>query len=90
MFQMKDVDAFILNLISNEAKISSLDFEDTVELSSIQILRVLAQIEKKFQVEIDDKYVFHGLFSSARVLSSYISNKLSLTDSKEWMESIKK
>lgn len=88
MTDVKDINKYVLDILSEEIKDTNLDFNAKIDLSSIQILKVLANIEKKFQIEVDDKYVFHGLFSSGEILSSYICNKLGISENEYWKESI--
>lgn len=63
---------FIRELFVKETK--SEDLIDTTEvlLSSLQILNMLALVEKKFGIEIEDELIFHGLFSSVESLSDYV------------------
>ena len=50
----------------------ALNQEDTLELSSIQVLKLVSIFEIKLGLEINDKYIFHGIFKNSDVLSSYL------------------
>ncbi len=90
MFDIQYVKNRVLNIMAEEIKNEDLQLKDSIFLSSIQILKALAKVEKEFLVEVDDRYVFHGLFSSPKVLSSYICYELGLSDDEKWLEDIKK
>ena len=80
----QEVKQTVLAILAGVMKKPGLDFSERTDLSSIQILNTLSQVEKQFQVEIEDEYVFHGLFSSAEVLTSYINYKLQLSSNDDW------
>lgn len=84
MYNIEEVNGCVLELMEKESDRLGLGLDDTVELASIQILKILAAVEKKFLIEVDDRYIFHGLFTSPKVLSSYICNELGLAQDNTW------
>jgi acyl carrier protein len=84
----REVNKTVLTILAGAARKPDLDFQERMDLSSIQILNVLSQVEKQFKIEIEDDYVFHGLFSSADILASYINYKLELSTDENWRRAI--
>ncbi|PJI06513.1 MULTISPECIES: hypothetical protein [Clostridium] len=80
MILSKKIDNQILELVSKKFNISDLKFDEEIQLSSIEILKMVTLIEKKYGIEVEDKFIFHGLFSSCKTISSYIYNKIKLSD----------
>ena len=81
---IEDVNSYILDTMVNQYNQKDLSFTDKLQLSSIQILKIVSSIEKKFGIEVEDEYIFHGLFGSCEALCSYICNMLDLTDDQVW------
>ncbi|BCJ94847.1 hypothetical protein acsn021_24160 [Anaerocolumna cellulosilytica] len=84
MHNVEEVKRDILTMIREEKECYDINLEDELDLVSIQILNLVAKIEKKYLIEVDDSYIFHGLFSSACVISSYICNELELIKDDSW------
>lgn len=59
--------------VSQQANIA---FDQDLDLSSIQVLKALALVEKTFQIEVEDEEVFHGIFKSVQRLNTYVQAKL--------------
>ncbi|HHV28119.1 hypothetical protein [Acetivibrio mesophilus] len=76
MFSYGEIVREIKRYISEEFNIQPLSIESDLQLSSIQILNTVTWIEKTYQIEVDDKYIFHGMFKNIRLLSLYISGEL--------------
>ncbi len=66
----------VLDIIISETNNKSISLEADLDLSSIQILKVLASFERTFLVEIEDEYVFSGMFSSPLKIGRYIYHSL--------------
>ncbi len=76
MENIEEINNKVLKIISKSMNKESLMLEDEIELSSIETLKLLTKIERAFQVEVDDEYVFKGLFSSPQKVSNYVYEKL--------------
>lgn len=61
-----------------------LNQEEVLELSSIQVLKMVSILENKLGVEIDDRYIFHGIFKNCDVLTSYLYYESGNYDEDYW------
>lgn len=62
-------------IIKNVAN-KPIDFKEKILLSSIEILTIVAELEKKFGIIIDDKKIFREIFLNYETLFEYIENSL--------------
>lgn len=85
---IEDVNSYILDTMVNQYNQKDLSLTDELQLSSIQILKIVSSIEKKFGIEVEDEYIFHGLFTSCEVLCSYICDQLELSEDQMWRTKI--
>lgn len=76
MNQQNAVEQKVLEIYKQLLNCEKIKIDDTLELSSIEILNILAQVERVFSVEIDDELVFHGMFSNIIEVSKYITERL--------------
>ena len=70
----------ILEFIKNTKKESAI-VEEKLDLTSLQTLLVVAEIEKYFGVQIEDNKIFRGLFSSMEVITDYVNDKCDVKSS---------
>lgn len=76
MSQQNEIEQKVLEIYKKQLNRQQIALDETLELSSIEILNILAQIEREFFVEVEDELVFHGLFSKITELSKYIAEQL--------------
>lgn len=76
MDQQNAVEQQVLEIYKQQLNREEITVDETFQLSSIETLNMLAQIERVFFVEIEDELVFHGLFSNITEVSKYIVEKL--------------
>lgn len=76
MDQQSVVEQQVLEIYKQQLNREEIIIGETFQLSSIETLNMLAQIERVFFIEIEDELVFHGLFSNIIEVSKYIVEKL--------------
>jgi len=76
MFSYEKIIHKVKNHISEVLNTEQINIEGDLELSSIQILNIVTWIEKTYQIEVDDRYIFHGMFGNIKTLSLYISGEM--------------
>ena len=77
----QEIESQILAILCASFQRTTLSLEEPLEMSdvsSIQILTAIAKLGTTFAIEIEDNLIFHGLFSSARSVCTYILQKLSI------------
>ena len=79
MQNAQGIETRVLAIVSAALERSDIGPDDPLDLSSIQILKALAQIERTFEIEVEDDDVFHGLFTSVRHISDYVCQKLDIS-----------
>lgn len=66
----------VVEIFKKQLNREEVPVDEEIELSSIEILNILSQIERVFFVEVEDDLVFQGLFSNIKELSDYIVEQL--------------
>lgn len=77
MDTLEEITDRVLTIIRREANDPAIGKEDVLKLDSIQILKTLAAFERTFLVEIEDEYVFSGMFESPVLIGRYIHRRMS-------------
>lgn len=81
--QFKDAQAVtrhVCMILADVLQKSTTSLEDRLDLNSLQTLRALSLIETIFQIEIEDDFVFHGLFASTQSVVGYICQNIGLSE----------
>lgn len=59
-----------------------------LSLTSLQTIKLVAKIENVFDIELDDEYIFRGLFNDIRTLMNYVAYKTGKSKAMDWLNSI--
>ena len=78
----------IINEIRLLLSKDNIDPESDLTLTSLQTIKLVSKIEKKFQIELADRYIFRGIFRNLETLCSYILFQIGDTESVGWKESV--
>lgn len=76
MNQQREIEQQVLEIYKLQLNREEISLDETFELSSIESLNILAQIERVFFVEVEDDLVFNGIFSNIPELSKYIVEQI--------------
>lgn len=74
--EQREVEEKVLDIYKKQLNREEVQLDEKFDLSSLETLNILAQIERTFFVEVDDDLVFHGIFSDIKELSKYIVEHL--------------
>lgn len=86
MNQQSDVILMVQDIFCKQLNRENISAEEVLELSSIETLNILAQIERIFMIEVDDNLVFGGIFANINKLSKYILEQLRAEAGEEYVE----
>src|SRR5207302_11391512 len=65
-------DAAVLRIRREIGEDSGIELSTRLQLDSIQALRVLIELEKHFDLEIDQEQIFHGWFDTGELICRYM------------------
>jgi len=69
-----EIDNFIVEVITKIKK-QEVSLEERIMLSSLETLRCVSELERKYNIEFDDKLIFRGLFDHISTVRDYIIEK---------------
>lgn len=62
----------VLRVVRDAGQDSAIGAETQLDLDSIQALRVLIELERHFDVEIDEDEIFDGWFNTPELICQYV------------------
>jgi len=66
-------DAVVLRVLREIGEDPGIELNTQLHLDSIQALRVLIELEKHFDVEIDEEQIFDGWFDTGELICRYMA-----------------
>ena len=72
-------DAAVLRILREIGENSGIELSTRLQLDSIQALRVLIELEKHFDLEIDEEQIFDGWFDTGELICRYMAQLASGT-----------
>jgi len=72
-------DAAVLRILREIGEDSGIELSTRLQLDSIQALRVLIELEKHFDLEIDEEQIFDGWFDTGELICRYMAQLASGT-----------